>query len=122
MQTSLFPENLHLPIEIVQQHEETVRDASVKTLDEKVMEKIKRQPRLSPLNQSVFFYGWRRNLTTVSINRVVSEWLARAIDKSLNEIEWEERCSGDIAVERNFRGPQILICGRERSLLGNDKP
>lgn len=116
------PENLQLPIEVVESDtsdgEASAQDVG---LEREVRERLATHPRLSPLNQSVFFHGWRSRMTTVSLNRVVSEWLDRAIDATLDDVEREENCSQDIAMERGFTGPQVLICGRERSLLGNEK-
>lgn len=117
-----IPEELELPIKVVQNEafddEPKERNSS---LEETIRGRLTAHPRLSPLNQSVFFHGWRSGITTVSLNRVVSEWLDRAIDATLDDIEGEESWSKDIAAEQNFSGPQVLICGRERSLLGNEK-
>lgn len=116
------PENLQLPIGVVES--ESLEDecsGQDKKLEVEIRRRLAMHPRLSPLNQSVFFHGWRSRMTTVSLNRVVSEWLDRAIDATLDDIEREENCSKDVAVDRGFEGPQVLICGRERSLLGNEK-
>ncbi|KAK5083785.1 hypothetical protein LTR05_006291 [Lithohypha guttulata] len=116
------PTRLQLPIEIVDNVESGCsEEEECLKLQEKVMQRLSIHPRLSPLNQSVFFHGWRAGVTTLSLNRVVSEWLGRAIDGTLDELEFERYCPGDIAEQHKFNGPRVLICGRERSLLGNAK-
>ena len=108
--------DLLLPIEVIEEDS----DCPEGDVDAEVMKMVSNHPRLSPLNQSVFFHGWRNNLSTITLNNVVSEWLTRTIDRDLDEIECRERCS-DVTIDRRFRGPSIITCGRERSLLGNDK-
>jgi len=116
------PEDLMLPIEVVEDgSEDGGSDPTPSPLDVEVMRRMADQPRLSALNRSVFFHGWKEGMTTVSLNRVVSEWLERAVDGVLDEVEVESDCTGDIAVPGGFVGPRVLVCGRERSLLGNEK-
>lgn len=112
------PANLQLPIEIVDFNSGTSDDS----LRDMVMRKLSKHARLSPLNESVFFHGWSSEITTLTLNRVVAEWLDRAIDGVLDEFEFVQKDAGDdIAVKHNFQGPKMFVCGRERSLLGNDK-
>ena len=114
------PEGLQLPIEVIDDDKEQAI-GEAKKLEEEVMSRLAQHPRLSVLNESVFFHGWRKDVTTVSLNRVVAEWLVRAIDGVLNDLEGEQDCESEIVIERGFQAPKVLICGRERSLLGNDK-
>lgn len=120
-----MPADLQLPLEVVDfdlDDARTKADGSpCRELEMDVMRELAREPRLSSLNCSVFFHGWYRGLTTVSLNRVVSEWLDRAINVVLDNLEARQGLSSDIAEETQFRGPDILICGRERSLLGSEK-
>lgn len=58
---------------------------------------------LSPLNSSIFFYGWAEGLTTLSSNRVK----ARHIEQAINE----EGISDGEAV------PHFWLCGSARSLI-----
>jgi len=128
MSVHAVPSDLMLPIQVVDDggFDGFGTDEHPTALDAEVMQRIAKLPRLSPLNRSVFLYGWREGLTTISLNRVVTEWLERAVNGALDEIEWESATpesgsSRDIAVEDGFVGPKVVVCGRERSLLGNEK-
>ncbi|KAK5939013.1 hypothetical protein PMZ80_008316 [Knufia obscura] len=118
-----LPDDIMLPIHIVKAGGDGIEPMPDKPtpLDAEVMSRIAKQPRLSSLNRSVFLHGWGEGLTTISLNRVVSEWLDRAVDTALDQIESETGSDSDIAVEGGFVGPRVLVCGRERSLLGNEK-
>lgn len=119
------PADLQLPIEVASFSQQDdfpeAQGANCSALDYAIMARMSRLPRLSPLNRSVFFYGWMEDVTTISLNRVVSEWLDRAIDNALDELEIETESADGKLNEGEFRGPKVLICGRERSLLGTEK-
>ena len=123
LSTHSLPESLQLPIEIVD--DEAADNTSGETVvgaEAEVRRRLAAHPRLSPLNRSVIFYGWRHSMTTVSLNRDISDWLDRAIDVTLDEMDIENQAleAGSI-VAKSFRGPAVLIRGRERSLLGSEK-
>lgn len=114
---------LQLPIDVVEAETDIPTTSEVidsQSLEEDVMQRLAKHPRLSPGNRSVIFHGWRQKITTVSLNRVVSEWLNRAISATLDELEAESDHLVDIVAERGFSGPSVFICGRERSLLGSE--
>lgn len=117
------PNALQLPIDVVEAESDspiTDKPTGSQSLEEDVMERLAHHLRLSPGNRSVIFHGWRQGITTVSLNRVVSEWLNRAINATLDELEAESDTAADVVAERGFSGPLVLICGRERSLLGSE--
>jgi len=58
---------------------------------------------LSPLNVSIFFYGWAEGLTTISANRS----RARQINHIINQN----------GLSDGETGPHIWICGESRSLI-----
>ncbi|KAF2706089.1 hypothetical protein K504DRAFT_439634 [Pleomassaria siparia CBS 279.74] len=58
---------------------------------------------LSPLNASIFFYGWAEGITTLSSNRI----RARQIEHIINQDGLEE----------GEAGPHIWLCGESRSLV-----
>lgn len=62
---------------------------------------------LSPINQTVFLYGWAMDITTISSNRVVSKEVEAIIEA--NRIS-----DGD-------QGPDIWLCRCARSLVGKEK-
>jgi hypothetical protein len=64
-------------------------------------EKLKQE--MSPLNTSIFFYGWAKGLTTLSSNRA----RARQIEHCLNQH----------GLEDGQAGPHIWLCGESRSLI-----
>lgn len=119
------PGDLQLPLAVVDfdlNDLDVKRDGSeCSNVEIDVMRKLATEPRLSSLNSSVFFHGWYRGLTTVSLNRVVSEWLIRATNVVLDDLELRNSMSDDIAEAMRFSGTNVLVCGRERSLLGSEK-
>jgi hypothetical protein len=62
---------------------------------------------LSPINQSVFMYGWAEGITTISSNRTVAKEIETAVET--------HRTSDD------ERGPHIWLCPTARSLVGKEK-
>lgn len=89
-----IPEGFKLPIRVVPSKiEEGVLP--------KVSERIAKE--LSPLNVSIFFYGWAKGLTTLSSNRA----RARQIETIIN----------DFGLEDGEAGPHIWLCGESRSLI-----
>ena len=62
---------------------------------------------LSPINQSVFLYGWATGRTTISSNRTVAKEIEGTIET--------HRLAEDDA------GPDIWLCPTARSLVGKEK-
>jgi hypothetical protein len=62
---------------------------------------------LSPINQSVFLYGWATGMTTISSNRTVAKEIEGTIET--------HRLAEDEA------GPDIWLCPTARSLVGKEK-
>jgi hypothetical protein len=62
---------------------------------------------LSPINQSVFLYGWITGITTISSNRTVAKTIEGTIET--------HRLADDDS------GPDIWLCPTARSLVGKEK-
>lgn len=77
--------------------------------------------RLSPINRSVFLYGWFEGITTLTSNRVVAAGLERTINEILDRDEDDEAVAGNKADGATFAGPNIHISETARSLVGKDK-
>lgn len=60
---------------------------------------------LLPINQSIFFYGWASQMTTISSNGAV----AKRIQSTINEYKGK------------VKGPPMWICPTSRSLLAKEK-
>jgi hypothetical protein len=77
----------------------------------------------SSINKSVFLYGWRENITTVTSNRTVAGRLVQAINNVLNDQEQEGPVVEAVVSgqQENFRGPELWICETARSLIGKTK-
>lgn len=88
------PEGLQLPIKVVKREAEGARLPPV-------AEAVAAQ--LSPINKSVFLYGWATGFTTLSSNRTVAKQIEHIIaEKGTDE--------ADV-------GPPIWLCGEARSLV-----
>jgi len=75
--------------------------------------------RLTPINLSVFVYGWRQQMVTLTSNRAVAAGLLRTINDLLDEDE-DGAVSGT-GHDEMFLGPRICICDVARSLIGKAK-
>ncbi|OAL46329.1 hypothetical protein IQ07DRAFT_590496 [Pyrenochaeta sp. DS3sAY3a] len=64
---------------------------------------VKVAAELGPLNKSIFLFGWRKGLTTLSANR----GRARQIDSIIN----------DHGLNDGEAGPHVWLCGESRSLI-----
>lgn len=71
--------------------------------------------RLSPINLSVFLFGWARQIVTLTSNRAVATGLLRTINELLDQDERNSPPAEDIM------GPIIHICDTARSLVGKAK-
>lgn len=88
------PEGLQLPIKVVKREVEGARLPPV-------AEAVAAQ--LSPINKSVFLYGWATGFTTLSSNRTVAKQIEHIIAKKGTD-------EADV-------GPSIWLCGEARSLV-----
>lgn len=93
--------------------------------------------KLSPINASVFLYGWMQQMTTVTSNRAVAMGFIKTINDILDEDEQDvqdversqvanQRRETEALPEKEkgdgFAGPEIYICETARSLIGKAKP
>jgi hypothetical protein len=62
---------------------------------------------LTPINQSVFLYGWAEGKTTISSNRTVANKIEHTIEQN--------------RVDEEARGPDIWLTPTSRSLVGKEK-
>ncbi len=99
------PSTLRLPILIISVSE-TELLGQLPPIAQKVAEQ------LSPINRSVFLYGWARNITTMSSNRAVSKIVEGIVAGQYEGGEVE----GELVA-----GPEVWICGTARSLVGKEK-
>jgi len=89
-----------MPIEVVDVNLETTM-AALPPVVAKVSEK------LTPINQSVFLYGWANNMTTISSNRTVAKEIESVIEEN--------------RLDEETRGPDIWLSQASRSLVGKEK-
>lgn len=98
LSSRIIPSDLNLPIKIVSS------DAAGDTLPPMAFEVAKT---LSPINQSIFLYGWASGYTTLSSNAVVT--------KEIQALVEQHRTSDDDA------GPDVWLSPTSRSLLAKEK-
>ena len=95
-----IPVELKLPIEAVQ--------VDILEMEKEIGHLAKAvKEELTTINQSVFFYGWTKGLTTISSNRTVAKEIENCVEA--NRTSDEER------------GPDIWLCATARSLVGKEK-
>lgn len=94
------PSDLQLPIRIVDKDSATAELPAIAAKVEAV---------LTPINQSVFLYGWRSGFTTITSNRTVARQIEACIE--------ENRGPG----EEDVIGPDVWLCAVSRSLVGKEK-
>lgn len=94
------PDSLLLPISILDDNvNENVSDKLPQVAD-------KVSAVLTPINQSVFMYGWRSGCTTITSNRTVVKQIDAILDQEAHsECDW----------------PRVWLCPTARSLVGKDK-
>lgn len=68
---------------------------------------------LTPINQSVFLWGWEAGMTTVSSNRTVAKLIEGIIGEENERQEGEDH--------HIIQGPEIWLCSTARSLMGKGK-
>ncbi|KAL2438569.1 hypothetical protein ABEF95_012289 [Exophiala dermatitidis] len=121
------PPELQFPIRIVDfdgtqllsSYQKTARCASGGIFPSRVANRATNLMSLSPINISVFIYGWSREIVTFTSNRVVAAGLLKTINEVLDECEDSDSAGNE--VDSNFIGPQIYICETARSLIGKAK-
>lgn len=119
------PPDLQLPIKVIEFESDNLlsspapKDGDTKPFPLSVAAQTIKLLRLTPINSSVFLYGWKEQILTFTSNRVVATGLLKAIDEVLDRDEHEENFN-DKKHER-FYGPQIHICETARSLIGKAK-
>ncbi|KIX08271.1 uncharacterized protein Z518_02927 [Rhinocladiella mackenziei CBS 650.93] len=91
----------------------------IKAFPSSIAARVVSSMHLSPVNSSVFLYGWVERVATLTSNRTVARGLLRAINELLdqderNGIQWFKD-------DEIFMGPQIYICETARSLIGKAK-
>ena len=110
------PSGFHIPIRIVN------ADVDLERLDP-LKKAVAKQ--LTAINQSVFLYGWRHGVTTVSSNRTVAKVIEGVVEGELDAIAGgkagraAERVEPD--GEEGCVGPDIWLCETARSLVGKEK-
>ncbi|KAF2794279.1 hypothetical protein K505DRAFT_275421 [Melanomma pulvis-pyrius CBS 109.77] len=96
MSDHTIPEGFNIPIQVVDNNmEETI--AKLPAVASRIADE------LTPLNASIFFYGWAEGLTTLSSNRA----RARQIDHIINQN----------GLNDGETGPHVWLCGESRSLI-----
>ena len=84
---------------------------------------------LSPINASVFIYGWINDIVTVTSNKVVAVGIERTLNQILDEDEHrtnvvaahsEDQGQRDV-IKSEFVGPKMYVCETARSLIGKEK-
>jgi hypothetical protein len=119
------PDGIALPVEVVLVDLDDVLSTSKPGHDSRhgfspsFASQITSMIRLTPVNSSVFFYGWKRQSTTITSNRAVAQQLNKAIDDLLDQMELTGDQGQDIVNE--FCGPQLHICEVARSLIGKSR-
>ncbi|KIW64344.1 hypothetical protein PV04_09286 [Phialophora macrospora] len=121
-----IPQDLRIPVKIIDfdVHEVLSYGRDLMAMDARfcgafpssIAARAKDSLHLTPINASVFFYGWVRQITTVTSNRTVASALLKAINEILDA---DERQARDCDVE--FVGPLVYNCENARSLIGKAK-
>lgn len=119
------PDGIRLPIKVVAFNPQdlitslTLESAEQKCFPYWIVAEVAKLVRLSPVNLSVFLYGWMERSLTFTSNRVVATGLLKAIDEVLDHAEYTDNSSEEDLAK--FYGPQIHICETARSLIGKAK-
>lgn len=75
---------------------------------------------LSPINRSVFLFGWASGFTTVSSNRAVAKVVEGIVGGFDGEVVEGTEGAGQER-EGVGAGPEIWLCGTARSLVGKER-
>lgn len=96
----VVPEDWQLPIVQVECDLEDIR-RWLPEIAESAMDEM------SVINKSVFLYGWKEGLTTISSNRAVAKEIESAVENNRQNEE--------------DKGPDVWLCPMARSLVGKEK-
>lgn len=107
-----LPPSLRLPITI-----ESISTTELLQHLPPIAQKVAEE--LSPINRSVFLYGWAKGITTMSSNRAVSKVVEGIVSEELTKHDELER--GLEKGKESVIGPDVWICGTARSLVGKEK-
>ena len=107
-----LPPSLRLPITI-----ESISTTELLQHLPPIAQKVAEE--LSPINRSVFLYGWAKGITTISSNRAVSKVVEGIVSEELTKHDELER--GLEKGKESVIGPDVWICGTARSLVGKEK-
>ncbi|KAL1976575.1 hypothetical protein VTN31DRAFT_2857 [Thermomyces dupontii] len=99
------PETWMLPIKVVDAKAEIDQALQRNALPD-IAHKLEEV--LTDINRSVFFYGWVKDITTITSNRTVAKQIETMIEENRN---------GD----DHLRGPPVWVCETARSLIGKEK-
>jgi hypothetical protein len=119
------PLDLQLPIKVIEFESDNLlsspapKNGDSKSFPHLVAAQSMKLIRLTPINSSVFLYGWKEQILTFTSNRAVATALLRAIDEVLDRDENEENFNDN--EHEKFYGPQIHICETARSLIGKSR-
>lgn len=122
------PPEWQLPIRIIQKDSAIYKPTT--DIPEDLLEMVNAQ--LTTINQSVFVFGWRNGLTTLSSNRTVAKQIERVIGEWLDGREATEQTGNGVNGSKKHPlrlvesanplvGPEIWLCGTSRSLIGKEK-
>ncbi|KIW98025.1 uncharacterized protein Z519_01609 [Cladophialophora bantiana CBS 173.52] len=93
----------------------TLNAESCKPFPTSIAGRTRDRLRLTPINASVFFYGWARHIVTLTSNRTVASKLLKTINDILDCDESQARKE-----DAEFLGP-LIWCETARSLIGKTK-
>ncbi|KEF53116.1 uncharacterized protein A1O9_11024 [Exophiala aquamarina CBS 119918] len=119
------PPDLQLPIKVIDFEPKDVLNPLTPDREERkpfpyiVAAQAMSLMRLSPINCSVFLYGWKKQILTFTSNRVVASGLLKVIGEVLDRLEYDAKFNDKDHAK--FYGPQIHICETARSLIGKAK-
>ncbi|KAK4977310.1 hypothetical protein LTR66_010776 [Elasticomyces elasticus] len=97
-----IPADWQLPIAVADEDTAAVATTRLPAVAQQVGRK------LTPINQSVFLYGWARGCTTITSNRTVVKQIEAVIDDATPASE-------------DAQGPMVWLCPTARSLVGKEK-
>lgn len=117
-----IPEDLQLPVKVITFDVEALlssgSDLSVEAVARFPVDMaahVRAKLDLTPINASVFLYGWACQYTTLTSNRTIATGLVKAINDMLDSQESE------MGHESDFIAPLVYTCETARSLIGKVK-
>lgn len=107
------PPDWKIPVNIIDTDEDAALVAAT-TQPPSLASKI--SPHLTPINRSIFLFGWRLSHTTITSNRTVARQIERLVEEELDREGARVDKDGDGEV-----GPDVWVCTCSRSLIGKEK-